>query len=229
MATLKHLLLILLNLFVLTSSNKILKCKYILIEKTYYAKQQATLVDENNSTSIGLMYLKQFNFGTGKIELLKSHLFRWHLDNCLNKSILDRIDVVNNQFRSNADSSGGGGGVADKVFSLFGVDLSANDLSDAELETIFNVNPIFKYNLNLIRYLNLAGNALTRVSSSATNRFNEFDEFSYLNDGPILKPNQTGYLLATFFNLDTLILDDNPQLSLNIPDLMAVLPKLKVL
>lgn len=109
--------------------------------------------------------------------------------------------------------------------------MSSNDLSDVELESVLSTNPIFRYNLNLIKYLNLANNKLTRLMSNLSRSSEELDELKLLNDESVsyLRSNQTGYLLSRFFSLESLFIDDNPQLALSIGDLTSVLPKLKVL
>ena len=91
--------------------DRTIKCKYVLIEKNYFMKlqqqqqqqqQQPTMSESNHSS--WWLFQKHFNFGmSGRVELLKSHLFKWHVDDCLNVNILDRIDVVNNLFRFNSD------------------------------------------------------------------------------------------------------------------------------
>lgn len=109
--------------------------------------------------------------------------------------------------------------------------MSSNQLTDNEFESILNTNPLFRYNLNLIKYLNLATNKLVHLNSNISRFNDELDEFNFLNDEStsFLRPNQTGYLLGRFFNLETLVVDDNSLLSVSVADLMAVLPKLKVL
>lgn len=107
--------------------------------------------------------------------------------------------------------------------------MSSNELTDIEFESILNTNPIFRYNLNLIKFLNLANNKLSQLKSSSYS--DVLDEFSLLNDerSSFLRPNQTGYLLGRFFNLQSLFLDDNPLLTVSLADLTSVLTKLRVL
>lgn len=93
----------------LASTERAIRCKYVLIEKSYYQKVQSQsttqTIGDSNSNSNSFFFQKQFNFGiSGRVELLKSHLVKWHVDDCLNSNILDRIDVVNNVFRANSDS-----------------------------------------------------------------------------------------------------------------------------
>lgn len=114
-------------------------------------------------------------------------------------------------------------------------------MSDSDLELVLNTNPVFRYNLNLIKYLNLAHNKLVRLSSSSNtttigNSEELLDELKLLNNNnnnqnerPILRANHTGYLLNRFFNVESLFLDDNPSLVVSVGDLTSVLPQLKVL
>lgn len=108
--------------------------------------------------------------------------------------------------------------------------MSSNHLSDDEFELVLNTNPIFRYNLNLLKYLNLANNQLMQLSSNLSRFSDELDEFTLLNEesASFIRPNQTGYLLSRFFNLESLLIDDNPLLTVSPADLIAVLPKLKV-
>lgn len=79
------------------------KCKYVLVEKSYYEKLLATKNEQNGN--MAWPFHRHFQFGmSGRAELLKpSRFFKWHLDDCLNLNILDRIDVVNNVFGFNSD------------------------------------------------------------------------------------------------------------------------------
>ncbi|CAF0984117.1 unnamed protein product [Brachionus calyciflorus] len=116
----------------------------------------------------------------------------------------------------------------DPNFVFYGVDLSNNYLDDSQLESIINKNSVFKYYLNSIKYLNLSNNNLNFLNSKSLNNYLD-NEINSMRDSVILEPNDPGSLLNRFFHLESLILDNNPRLSVNFRNFLSIFSKLKVL
>jgi hypothetical protein len=182
-----------------------LKCRYIFINKSI---QQSV---------IGL-YSRIFQSSSGSKPELNHVYFKYYADDCLNSEhIINEIEKVGEDF------------------VLFGLDLSSNQLNDTLLEHVLNKNPVLRYNINLIKYLNLSDNNLSKLNSAGKSVMqrnqqpNELDEeLNYLNEY-YLKPDEEFYLLNRFFNLEVLILDRNPELAFNMRNVLQIFQKLRVL
>ena len=200
----------------LDSSHKI-KCKYIFIDKSIYQANNGVF---NILTNQLLSKLLQTRVA-GRLELNHAHFKFYSDENCLgtDQQTAEQIDQLN-----------------DNNFALFGLDLSGNGLNDTLLEHILNKNPVLKYNINMIKYLNLSSNNLTRLVSSS--KFDHVhskpqpselaEELNYLNEFH-LKPDETFYLLNRFFNLEVLVMDRNPLLTFNLKNALQIFQRLRVM
>ena len=116
----------------------------------------------------------------------------------------------------------------DTNYVLYGVDMSHNQLKDHELDKLIKQNSIFKYNFNMIKYLNLSNNNLHLMTSQSSKTYLD-NEINSMRDNLNLEPSDPGYLLNRFFSLESLIIDNNPNLGLNFKILISIFPKLKIL
>ncbi|RNA19185.1 hypothetical protein BpHYR1_051772 [Brachionus plicatilis] len=116
----------------------------------------------------------------------------------------------------------------DPEYALYGVDMSNNHFDDNQLESLIKQNSIFKYNFNLIKYLNLSNNNLHQMTSKSSKTYLD-NEINSMRDNLSLEPNDPGYVLNRFFSLESLIVDNNPRLSVHFKNFVSIFPKLQVL
>lgn len=195
-----------------------LKCKYVFISKSFYG---------NSLSSQSLA--KIIKLTKRPLELNEAY-FKFYEDDCLNER---RVDQIIQQQNDN------------DPFILFGIDLSYNQLNDSSLEQLLYNNPVLKFNINLVKYLDLRGNSLRWLNSSLTSYHSAQasikstvndaggeqlldEELSYMNEVQ-LKSEDTFYLLNRFFNLELIVLDENELLSVDISNAIRIFQKLKVL
>jgi hypothetical protein len=130
------------------SASANLKCKYIILDKTFLSKHQSVALSSSSN-----LLPKLFQITSGKVELApSSNHVKIHEEDCLNKDSLDSVESALVSNRS----------------VLYGVDLSSNGLDDSLLEKILTENPVFKYYSNKIKYLNVSENGLSRLNQLVT-------------------------------------------------------------
>jgi hypothetical protein len=174
------------------------KCTYLIIDKNVLGKS------ENSN-----YFYRIFQIETGRVDLNLNY-FKTYTDNCFDEKIIENLETL-----------------AGNRSTLFGVDLSSNGMDDTKFEMILNTNPLFKYRSNLIRFLNLSDNSLSRMSSSKSKN-DLVDEFAFLNELNV-KISDAWYLLSRFSQLETLILDGNVDLQMfDLGILSFLMKKLKV-
>ena len=121
------------------------KCKYILIDKTFYNKYQSNFL------------YKLTQITSGRVDL-NQNFYKYHLDDCFN------VDLMTQTLESTYNKS-----------ILYGIDLSSNQLDESQLEKIINTNSVLKLSPTKIRYLNLSDNQISNLKSELLDQFTNLE------------------------------------------------------